>query len=121
MFKTLLLPLLAITLVTGCSGHGQRSLYYWGNYEAVLLDSYINPGEAPDEVQIEKLTATIETAKKREHQVPPGLYAHLGMLYLRQGHTGSGVAALKEEKALYPESAVFIDGLLARANLEAQP
>lgn len=50
----------------------------------------------------------------------PGVHAHLGLLY---SHAGRDEAALREfntEKALYPESAPFLDGLLARAQMAQQ-
>lgn len=117
MRKLITAPLLGMLLLTGCAS-GNKGLYYWGSYEPVLLDAYTNPGEAPTEVQIEKLTATIARAQDNHMNVPPGVFAHLGMLYARQGSTKLAIEALTEEKKRFPESAVFIDGLLARADKE---
>lgn len=111
-------PVLGLVLLTGCASH--KGLYYWGNYETVLLDMYVNPGEAPAEVQIEKLTSSIEQAQNNNLKVPPGLFAHLGMMYARDGSPALAIEAFKEEKARYPESTTFIDGLLARAQKEAK-
>ncbi|ABC29901.1 uncharacterized protein conserved in bacteria [Hahella chejuensis KCTC 2396] len=116
MKKTLRLiaPALALAILAGCANQ-PRGLYYWGSYQDVLLDMYTKPGEADNNTQIEKLTVTIEQANNHGQQVPPGLYAHLGMIYASAGEPGLAVEAFNQEKALYPESATFIDGILERA------
>jgi hypothetical protein len=45
---------------------------------------------------------------------PPGYYAHLGMLYAEVGEHGQAVSCFLVEKTRFPESAVFMDYLLAR-------
>lgn len=104
---------LFFALLTGCAT--QKPLYYWGEYEALLLDIYASPGDADPNTQIEKLTSTIQRAQNQNLQVAPGVYAHLGMVYAQQGNPGMAAEALRTEKQLYPESADFIDGLLKRA------
>jgi len=109
--------LMALMFLGGCAT--QKSLYYWGAYEPIIYDMYINPGKADTSTQIEKLTATIQRAQNQDMQVPPGLYAHLGMMYAEEGSPGLALEAFNEEKTLYPESATFIDGMLERARKEA--
>ncbi|OZG72931.1 DUF4810 domain-containing protein [Hahella sp. CCB-MM4] len=109
---------IVLLLLSGCAT--QKPLYYWGDYEPVIYDMYNNPGEADTSAQIEKLTATIQRAQSQDMQVPPGLYAHLGMIYAEDGSPELAVEALNEEKALYPESATFIDGMLERARKGAK-
>ena len=48
--------------------------------------------------------------------VPPGFHAHLGYLYYQLGKADAARQELQTEKAEFPESAVFMDRLLA--NLE---
>lgn len=95
-------------------------MYYWGDYEQVIYDMYINPGEADPVTQIEKLTATIQKAQSQDMPIPPGLYAHLAMMYAKDGNPGLAKEALNEEKNNFPESATFVDGLIARAKLESK-
>ncbi|WP_020410529.1 DUF4810 domain-containing protein [Hahella ganghwensis] len=109
--------LMALSLLVGCAT--QQSLYYWGEYEPLIYDMYNNPGEAVPSVQIEKLTRTIQQAQSQDMQVPPGLYAHLGMMYAEEGNPSLAVEAFELEKKLYPESTAFIDGMLERAGMEA--
>jgi len=112
------LLVLAVLVITGCTS--SKSLYYWGSYEPILLDMYTAPGEADTLTQIEKLTNTIQRAQSQGMQVPPGLYAHLGMVYAQAGNPGLAIEAFNEEKNRYPESAHFIDGMLERAKSGAQ-
>jgi hypothetical protein len=46
--------------------------------------------------------------------VPPGFHAHLGMLYSIAGKSDQMVAQFEDEKKLFPESATYMDFLLAK-------
>lgn len=107
----------SLWLLSGCA-KSANEMYYWGEYEQLIHDMYVEPGKADAVMQIEKLTADIQKAESEGKQVPPGLYAHLGLMYISQGKTVQGEAALLEEKKLYPESRVFIQGLIERASKE---
>ena len=112
-----LLAVLAITLLAqGCAT--KANLYYWGDYQDIVYDIYLNPGEADSVTQIYKLNQTIEQAENKGMKVPPGVFAHLGMVHAQSGNPGLAKASLLQEKALYPESSVFIDGLLTRSNMQ---
>lgn len=75
---------------------------------------YANPDAAPPPVQIARLSADIENARAKGIAVPPGVHAHLGYMYLLQGNEAAAVDEFSSERELYPESAVFIDGLLKK-------
>lgn len=115
--KLLLIIATIVLFVQGCETH--RSLYYWGDYQEVIYDIYLNPGEADVVTQIYKLNLTIERAGNEGMKVPPGVYAHLGMVHAQAGNPGLAKQALLQEKALYPESAFFIDGILSRSNMDS--
>ena len=121
MIKWYMLPLLSILLLTGCAT--TQELYYWGEYEQLILDSYINPGSVDPATQIEKINTDIQKAEAMGKRVAPGIYAHLGFLYAVEGKDSQSKAAFKQEQTLYPESTVFIEGMLNRAmlNKENQP
>ncbi len=105
-----MLPLLSILLLTGCAT--TQELYYWGEYEQLILDSYINPGSADPATQIEKINTDIQKAEAMGKRVAPGIYAHLGFLYAVEGKDSQSKAAFKQEQTLYPESNIFIDELV---------
>ncbi len=105
---------LALSLCLTACVNTPPSAYYWGNYEQLVYDMYKNPGKATPAIQLQKLSNDIEIAQSKGKQVPPGVYAHIGMLYASIGDAGNAKAALEQELHLYPESAIFVDGLIQR-------
>ena len=113
MNKWFLVPISGLFLITGCVTN--QEMYYWGEYEQLIHDAYVKPGSADPETQIEKLSTDIQKTESLGKKSAPGIYAHLGYLYAIQGKDSQSMAAFMEEKSLYPESIVFIDGMLDRA------
>jgi hypothetical protein len=113
--RRLALPaaLLLALFASACSG-SSRSLYRWGEYEQLVYDMYVRPGKADPTTQIAELTADVERTRASGQHVPPGVHAHLGFLYYGQGQLDAAAAEFTTEKTLFPESAVFVDGILTR-------
>lgn len=107
------LLLLCLFLAVGCAT--KKEIYYWGEYEKLIHDAYIKPGSADPATQIEKLKADIQKSEAKGKRVAPGIYAHLGYLYALEGKDSQSKAAFNQEQTLYPESKVFIEGMLNRA------
>jgi len=105
--------ILAALILGGCST--VPDIYYWGEYEQLIYQMYKEPEKAPPIVQIEKLNIALENAANEEMSVPPGFYAHLGFLYALIGEEDKSVSSFEQEKKLFPESAVMIDGMFERA------
>lgn len=105
--------LAALFLLSACQS--TSNLYYWGDYEQLLYDMYNRPGKAPPELQIDKLSTDIERAQNSGKKIAPGIHAHLGLMYASVGNMAAAEAAFINEKTLYPESAVLLDGMLQRA------
>lgn len=118
-WRGLVLCGLLCSLLAGCA-MGPKPLYYWGNYEQLIYEMQVKPGAADPVKQIDLLTTDIQRASDHGLQVPPGLYAHLGFMYAIQGEGANALQAFNQEKALYPESTVLIDGMLKRAKEGAQ-
>lgn len=112
-------PFFKPALLAACLSLGAcettSQLYYWGDYEQLLYDMYNKPGNAPPELQIDKLSADIERAHNSGQKIAPGVHAHLGMMYASVGNLAAAEAAFNNEKRLYPESATLLDGMLQRA------
>ncbi len=104
-------------LISGCPSVSTPH-YHWGNYEQIIHDIYVSPGNADPVQQIDKLTTDIQQAQNSGKPVPPGVYAHLGFIYATQGKIADSQAAFAEEKTLFPESSIFIDGMVKRAAAE---
>lgn len=86
-------------------------LYQWDSYQPSIHQHYqadsANLGE-----QVQKLEAAIEKAHANSVSVPPGLHAHLGMLYFNTGREQDAKAQFAAEKSLFPESSHFMDYIL---------
>lgn len=95
----------------GCATK-DTSLYYWGSYEEMIQEMYVEPGNAPAALQIEKLEEDIQKSDALGKKNPPGFYAHLGMMYAAEGKESLAHLALLKEIELYPEATTFIETLL---------
>jgi hypothetical protein len=102
--------LLLLLLLAGCAA---PTLYSWGHYETVVYATYAKPGAVPPERQIELLEQDYQKARSENKLVPPGFHAHLGYLYFQIGRLDEARRELETEKARFPESALFMDRLLA--------
>lgn len=102
-----------LALLVGCAS-GSRNLYYWGDYEDAIYEMYLKPGNTSLTDEILRLETDVEQAAAAGLAVPPGLHAHLGYLYTLEGNDAAARVHFQSEKALFPESTVFIDGLIAR-------
>ena len=102
----------AIVLVlAGCQT--SKPLYMWETYPRQQYAFLLREGISPDQ-QIQEVEAHAEKARAANAQLPPGLRAHLGMLYLSVGNPGRAFELLNAEKAAFPESTTYMDNLLKR-------
>lgn len=99
-------------LVAGCVTPPQTT-YSWGSYEEVVYAAYLAPADVPAEKQVEALEKDYQAARAANRRMPPGWHAHLGFLYYQLGKLEQAQQELRTEKAEFPESAVFMDRLLA--------
>lgn len=120
-FKTLAnfaLASAAAMLLSGCADDSPRQLYYWdGAYTSSVYEYLTEEGEAG--AQIAALEESLQKAYQRAAKVPPGLYAHLGLLYLSQGNGAKFKAYVEKEAELYPESRDYAMFLLNQNNKTA--
>lgn len=104
--------LVAVATLSGCQS--TKPLYHYGAYPDAVYAHFKNEDSSVTE-QIEVLEKSIAKSSAKNLPAGPGLNAHLGYLYIESGDMEKGVAYLRQEKALYPESAQFIDFLLKNA------
>ncbi len=104
-------------LLAGCgNASGPRSLYYWDGTYSSSLYSYLNEdGDATE--QISRLENLVQNSTQRGYKVVPGLYAHLGLLYLNNGNLGAANANFDKEVQNFPESKEFINFIKGSKNL----
>lgn len=105
--------LLLVTVLCGCQT-AVRPLYYWGQYESILYQNYKNPQKAGAAEQAAKLEEDLAKAAAQNLSPNPGLHAQLGFAYYQLGKTDAAEMEFAAEKALFPESSVFIDRMVAK-------
>jgi len=102
-------------VLAGCATR-PPTLYTWGSYEELIYVSHAEPGKVALENQVQILESDYQQARAANKRMPPGWHAHLGHLYYQLGRGDQARQELLTEKADFPESAIFVDRLLA--NLE---
>lgn len=102
----------AVLLLAGCATHAPQTLYSWGNYQDTVYQYYTH--ETGTQEQIAALQKVIEASRASHKPVPPGLHAQLAMLYSNNGNAELAMSEFNTEKALYPESASYIDFLTTK-------
>jgi hypothetical protein len=78
-----------------------------------VYEHFKGDGSGPDE-QLLHLQAQEQAARAGGAALPPGFHAHVAVLYLRLGRGDEARAQLEAEKASFPESAPYMDFLLAK-------
>ena len=94
-----------------CGCQSAPRLYSWGSYETQMYAYLKGAGREAQVVTLERDLQEIESGGKA---VPPGFYAHLGLLYAESGNDAKAIACFQAEKARFPEAAAFMDFLLGR-------
>ena len=107
------MSIIAVSLLTACVSP-TPSLYQWGSYEQQVYAMYNDPGKVPIEQQIAKLEEDYQKARASSKSMPPGFHAHLGYLYFGTGKLDQAHQSFTTEKSLFPESAVYMDRILAK-------
>ena len=106
--------LMVAALVAGCAPINQP-LYHWGDYQQTIYQ-YHQDGVTDYAAQVGRIEALLNQAQAQGKSVPPGLHAHLGMLYFNTGREIEAREQFAMEKSLFPESGHFVDYVL-----KAQP
>jgi hypothetical protein len=102
--------LLACALLGGCATQ-QQSLYQWQGYQG-NVDAYFRTDKLSTDAQTQRMEEDLQKIKASGGAVPPGYYAHLGLLYGQQGKLDQFAAQVQAEKKQFPESETFMDFLL---------
>lgn len=108
-FKLLLIFAGAI-LLNGCANE-PKPLYNWDGYQTTIYQYYQQTDTGPQE-QIQALKKNLEMSRANGLATPPGLHAHLGLLYSTTGAIDLAMQEFNAEKELYPESAAYMDFLM---------
>lgn len=97
----------AAVIFCGCGGGTRNQIYYWdGSYTDSTYQYLKQEGDVGE--QIEALEKSIQKAYEKGLKVPPGLYSHLGLLYLSAGNGARARENFEKEAQSFPESKPFL-------------
>lgn len=100
----------AVLALTSCSS--TKSLYSWYDSEDATYQ-YTKKGEQKNlEDAMKQYQRVISKQKGLRKVVPPGANAEYGFMLYKAGKHNEGIALLREEIRLYPESEVFISRII---------
>lgn len=95
-------------LFTGCA---TTSLYSWYGYEEASYE-YSKVGTDKQKKDLMKQYTKMLKQTGLRKTVPPGYYAEYGYMLVKDGKTEEGLAFLKKEIELYPESNIYISRII---------
>jgi hypothetical protein len=99
----------SVVLLASCAPQGR---FTWGTYENSLYAYAKSPDQrATYKKSLEEAIA----AGRLKNNVAPGLLAELGYLYMEDGDMTQAISLFEEEMTRYPESRVFLDGIIQRS------
>ena len=106
----LTLALLACAALGGCATK-PTALYQWQGYQN-NIDAYFRADQLSPAAQTQRMEDDLQKIRASGGAVPPGYYAHLGLLYGQQGKLDQFAQQMQAEKKQSPESETLMDFLL---------
>ncbi|EMD9443050.1 DUF4810 domain-containing protein [Burkholderia cepacia] len=103
----------AAMLLAGCAAPTTPPLYQWNGYQPQVYEYF--KGQSSPQQQIDALEKALQEIRAKGNKPPPGFHAHLGMLYASVGNGQQATQSFEAEKALFPESAPYMDFLMKKA------
>jgi hypothetical protein len=104
----LLIILIGAGLLSGCV---PATRFEWGNYETSLYGYYKSPDQR---AQYENSLVKAIALGTKSGKIAPGLCAELGYMRMEDGDNAEAQKDFAEEMELFPESRVFLTGLIQR-------
>ncbi|MEI8029959.1 MAG: DUF4810 domain-containing protein [Comamonadaceae bacterium] len=102
--------LLVCAALGGCATK-PTPLYQWQGYQN-NVDAYFRTDKLSPDAQTQLMEEDLQKIRASGGTVPPGYFAHLGLLYGQQGKLDQFAQQMQAEKKQYPESETFMDFLL---------
>ncbi|KVH63273.1 DUF4810 domain-containing protein [Burkholderia cepacia] len=108
----------AAMLLAGCAAPTTPPLYQWNGYQPQVYEYF--KGQSSPQQQIDALEKALQEIRAKGNKPPPGFHAHLGMLYASVGNGHQATQSFEAEKALFPESASYMDFLMKKKAVNPQ-
>lgn len=110
---TLATTFLSAVFLTGC---GTTAIKYdYGDYAESYYSYKKEPGENSLKEWKSAMTEVVSNAKEKDLRVPPGIYANLGYLALKENNNIEAITYFKLEKQTYPQATRFMNNLIQKA------
>ncbi|MBR6026100.1 MAG: DUF4810 domain-containing protein [Neisseriaceae bacterium] len=110
--KNILLCLSAAVLISACaSSTSNQPLYHWDNTYSKSVYNHLNKNSDAN-MEIAQMEKAAQKAYEKHQKIPPGFYAHLGLLYHDAGNMEKMKENFQKEVELYEESKTYINFLL---------
>ncbi|MFW6145631.1 MAG: DUF4810 domain-containing protein [bacterium] len=103
-----------------CFGCAEKQMYYLGNYSQTLYSLEKNRDDDALLKHKQELKTIISQSEERNLPVPPGIYAELGYIELKENKPKEAIRLFRAESRLYPESKPFMTRLIQNAKLREQ-
>jgi len=112
--KIRVIVFVSVVLIAGfyLAGCSTPSIYGWENYQENIYSNL--KGGTSTESQLAAMEKDLQKMLSKNKKIPPGFYAHLGMLAADAKDRARAKECFTEEKTRFPESAAFMDRFLAR-------
>ena len=111
--KKLIFPVAVITAMLAVSScTTTKTLYSWYDYEDATYQYHKRLTEELQVKVLEQYKKITEKQRGVRGVVPPGMYAEYGYLLYKTGKKDEGLAFLKKEVELYPESDTYISRII---------
>lgn len=112
-FFKLLIPSVAVFLLTGCAPRKATTMYCHHHSYTKSMYFYLQNEPNYDE-QLKLMEKYFRAASESNTLPAPGAYAHMAMVYSKIGNDAEAINYLNMEKEAYPESAHYIDFILQK-------
>ena len=99
--------------MVGCAAKGPGPLYSWGTFPRDQYTVLLRDGASAEE-QLRNLELQMNKANAAHAALPPGFRAHVGLMQLSLGNDEAARKSFESEKQAFPESAPYMDKLLAK-------
>lgn len=110
--KKFLLLAVSVIILSSCGSTNTNTLYSWYDYENITYQYNKKTTDGLQVSVLEQYKKVIDKQNGVRGVVPPGLYAEYGYLLFKTGKKEEGLAFMKEETKLYPESEKYISRII---------
>lgn len=114
MKKNIILSGIVMILILSSCASNKKSLYSWGNYDAVSYNYIKDETDKSLNSLLETYNNLMENQKGLRKAIPPGMCADYGYFLYKKGEKTKALEMLKKEVQLYPESGTFVNRIIKK-------